>query len=226
MHRDLPGVKYTRGITNPTVEGVNACYELPFEKDEEYFKVLENFVSFVKAVEKIFRSSNQYKRYVSHIKKDVGLKRCQIHGNIEETEEKGEKLSLEMHHGPILTLFDIVSIVLDDQLKRGNRVTTFGIADLVAEAHFDDYIQVVMLCKTCHELVHTREILLHYNQAYGNLPEFLKKYKNGLTPELYNKIRNYIEMCKENDCFTNEILEVEKTIGRWSHKFDEITFDE
>lgn len=224
MNKDLPGIKYTKGITNPTVDSKNASYALEFEKDRDYFMILENFVSFVKAVERIFRSSVQYKKYVHYIKFVVGMKRCQIHANIEESDETGEKLALEMHHGPIFTLFDIVSIIVDDQLKRGNRITTFGIADLVAQEHFDNNVQVVMLCKTCHELVHTGDVTLHYNQAFGDLEKFLKKYKAGLSPELFAKLKRYIEMCKENDCFTNDILKLDKTISRWNDRFDEIYY--
>lgn len=222
MNKDIPGIKYTKAITNPTMDSNNAGYALEFEKDEEYFKVLENFVSFVKNVEKIFRSSVQYKKYVAHVKKDIGMNRCHLHANIQETEETGEKLALEMHHGPIFTLFDIVSIIVDDQLKRGRRITTFGIADLVAQEHFNENIQVVMLCKTCHELVHAREATVHYFQTWGNLEKFLKKYKAGLTPELFAKVKRYIEMCQEEDCFTNEVLSLNKTISRWNDRFDEI----
>ena len=224
MNKDLPGIKYTKGITNPTVLSNNASYALEFEKDKEYFLILENFVNFVKNVEKEFRGSIQYKKYVAYIKKTVGMRRCQIHANIEEKEDSGEKLALEMHHGPIFTLFDIVSIIVDDQLKRGNRITTFSIANLVAEEHFNNNVQVVMLCKTCHELVHAGEVTIHYNQAWGDLNKFLKKYKAGLTPELFYKLKRYIEMCKENDVFTNDVLRLDKTISRWDDRFDEIYY--
>ena len=224
MNKDLPGIKYTKGITNPTIDSSNAGYALEFEKDKDYFVILENFVNFVKNVEKEFRGSIQYKKYVAYIKGTVGLKRCQIHANMEEKEDGTNKLALEMHHGPIFTLFDIVSIIVDDQLKRGNRITTFSIANLVAEEHFNNNVQVVMVCKTCHELVHAGEVTLHYNQAWGDLSKFLKKYKAGLTPELFAKLKRYIEMCKENDVFTNDILRLDKTISRWNDRFDEIYY--
>lgn len=222
MNQNLPSIKYTKGITNPTITSKRSFYDLEFEKGKEYFNDLENFVSFVKAVERIFRSSDQYKKYAHYIKFQVGMKRCQLHNNIEETEQSDEKLSLEMHHGPIFTLFDLVSIIVDDQLKRGERLTTFKVADIISEEHFNNNIQVVILCKTCHELVHDDQIKLHYNQAFGNIINFLKKYKLGITKELFMKMKDYIEDCRDTEYFSNEVLELDKTIARWDERFDYI----
>lgn len=222
MNQNLPAIKYTKGITNPTLSSKRAYYDLEFEKGKEYFKDLENFVNFVKAVERIFRSSDQYKKYVHYIKFQVGMKRCQLHNNIEEAEHCSEKLKLEMHHGPVFTLFDIVSIIVDDQLKRGERLTTFKVADLVAEEHFNNNVQVVVLCKTCHEMVHNDQAMLHYKQAFGNLENFLKKYKLGITRELFIKMKDYIDECRGTEYFTNEVLDLDKTIARWDDRFDYI----
>lgn len=221
MNKNIPDIKYTKGITNPTVDSKNSNYELPMLKDAEYFSVLENFVSFIKNVEKLFRQSDEYKRYIAYLKNTVGLTRCQVHGNIEE----GENESLiEMHHGPCLTLFDIVSIIVDDQLKRDKKISTFMICDLVSEEHFNNNVQVVMLSKTDHELVHTRDIFIHYNQAFGDLEKFLKKYKAGISVEILYKIKKYINFCKENDYFTNEILSLNKTISRWDERLEQIYY--
>ncbi len=221
MNKNLPGIAYTKGVTNPTIDSNESVYELAMLKEPDYFAVLENFVSFVKNVEHLFRISDQYKQYVAYIKNTIGMTRCQIHGNIEEAE--GENL-LEMHHGPCLTLFDIASIIVDDQLKRGVKISTFQIADLLAEEHFCNNVQVVMLSKTDHELVHAREIFLHYNQAFGNLEKFLKKYKLGLSPEILFKIKKYINLCKENSYFTNEILSLNKTVSKWDERIDKIYY--
>lgn len=221
MNKNLPEITYTKGITNPTVDSRNSAYELEFYKDAEYFSVLDNFISFVKNVEKLFRQSNEYKKYIAYLKGTVGLTRCQIHGNIEEDEKEN---LLEMHHGPCLTLFDIVCIIVDDQLKREKKISTFQICDLVSQEHFNNNVQVVMLSKTDHELVHTRDIFLHYNQAFGDLEKFLKKYKAGLSVEVLFKIRKYINLCKEKDYFTNEILSLDKTISRWDEKLEKIYY--
>lgn len=220
MNNNLPDVKYTKGVTNPTVDSVNAIYSLEFYKESEYFFILENFVSFIKKVEQMFRTSDEYKRYIGYLKNTVGLSTCQIHGNIDN--ESGA--TIEMHHGPCLNLFDVTAIIVDDQLKRQQKISTFSICNLLSEEHYNNNIQIVMLSKTDHELVHSRDVFVHYRQAFGDLNTFLKKYKAGVGPDAISKIQKYIDLCKENECFSNEILTVSNTINKWNDKIDSVYY--
>lgn len=221
MNNNLPSINFSKPNTSPTVYSPDAYYELEFYKDAEYFSVPDNFVNFIKGVEKLVRSSNEYKRYISYIKETVGIKTCQIHGNIDDSDGK---VTIEMHHGPILTLFDIASIIVDDQLKKGKKINSFVIADIVIDEHFLNNIQIVMLSKTDHELVHTRDIFLHFNQAFGSIEKFLKKYKNGLSVELLYKIKKYLSLCEKYDYFDNEILSLNKSVGKWEEGLDLIYY--
>ena len=38
-----------------------------------------------------------------------------------------------MHHGPILTLFDVTSIILNYMLIKGMKITTFSVANKVSK---------------------------------------------------------------------------------------------
>lgn len=211
---NLPNINYKKVNKNPTIDSETAEFELPFYKDAEYFANLDNFVSFIKSVEKLVRTSEYYKRYIAYIRNDIGLNCCQVLSNIQPDEE--DNTELEMHHGPILTLFDYAAIITDYLLYTGKKITTFMVADLVLEEHFNNNIQVVMLSKTVHEQVGENVIFINLKQAFGDLNAFLKKYKNGLHEEQIEKINRYIELSQRYDSFDKNVLELKGFVKNWA----------
>lgn len=208
---NLPNIEYKKINKNPTIDSETSEFELPFYKDVEYFANIDNFVSFVKAVERMVRSSSFYSRYISFLKEDIGLVNCQVLSNISH-----DDADIEMHHGPILTLFDYVSIVTDHFLATGKKVNTFTVADTVIEEHYNHNVQVVMLSKTVHEQVHENNIFINLNQAFGDLNKFLRKYRQGVHPDQVEKINKYIEMSKKYDSFDKDVLKLSGFVKNWS----------
>lgn len=206
-----PNIEFKKPNKNPTLDAKTSLFEIPFFKDVEYFSNLENFVSFVKAVEKMVRASNYYRRYISELKEEIGLTYCQVLSNIDD-----ESANIEMHHGPILTLFDYVAIITDYMLYHNIPVTTFSVANKVIEEHFEHNVQVVMLSKTVHELVHEDDIFINFKQAFGNLNRFLEKYKDGINKEQINKINIYINLCHKYNSFDKETLKLNDNLKEWS----------
>ena len=176
MANKIPGIDVNKPNQNPTIDSENSYYELPFYKDSDYMFNIENEVAFIKAVEKLVRSSKYYSRYIAHIKKDLGLNFCQVKGNIIEDEDMGIKDLIEMHHGPVLTLFDVTSIILNYMLVHGMKITTFSVANKVIEEHFIHRVQTVMFCTTVHQQVHDNKVFLNYKQGFGDLYSFLEEY--------------------------------------------------
>lgn len=211
MFGSLPNINYSKSKKNPIVESDSSEFELPFYKDLEYFVSIDNFVNFVKAVERMVRTSTDYTKYIAYLKGDLGLTACQVLSNVED-----EDAEIEMHHGPILNLFDYVSIITDHLLYEGKSVTTFSITDILLEEHYNNIVQVVMLSKTIHEQVHERNIFINYKQGFGDLDKFLKKYSNGLQPEQIRKINNYIERSKKEDSFDNGVLKLSGFVKNWN----------
>lgn len=214
--KSLPGVDFKKTNKNPTLDSDTSLYSLPFYKNSDYFANLDNFVAFVKAVEKLVRTSKYYKRYIRYIKEDVGLKFCQVLSNIKQEDEES-CVEIEMHHGPILTLFDYIAIVVDWSIYNNKKITTFSVADTIIDEHFQNHIQVVMLSKTVHEEVHENNIFLSTKHAFGDLNAFIEKYKNGgMSDELIDKINRYIELCEKYDSFDKGVLELREQIKSWS----------
>ena len=215
MGNPIPNIEFKKPSKNPTIDSETSLYMIPFYKDAEYFANLDNFISFVKAVESMVRSSKFYKRYIKYIKEDVGLNFCQVLSNIKQTDES-KLVEIEMHHGPILTLFDYVSIVVDHMLANNKKINSFIVADIVLQEHFANNVQVVMLSKTVHEEVHEGNIFLNMKHAFGDLNSFLFRYKDGLSEDQINKINNYIRLCEQYDSFDKQTLKLAENIKKWS----------
>lgn len=211
----LPNIDYKKPSKNPTIDSDSSLYSLPYYKDAEYFSNLDNFVSFVKSVEKMVRTSKYYSRYIKYLKDDVGLNFCQVLSNI-KSEDEDAYTKIEMHHGPILTLFDYVSIMVDYYLYHDKKINSFIIADKIIDEHFQNRIQVVMLSETVHEEVHENNIFLNAKHAFGDLNAFLDKYNKGLTDEQITKINKYLDLCEKYDSFDKHTLDLRDKIKKWN----------
>lgn len=212
---NLPNIEFKKPSKNPTLDSDTSLYTIPFYKDAEYFANLDNFVNFVKSVERMVRSSKFYSRYVRFIKEDVGLNFCQVLSNIKQ-EDENSSIEIEMHHGPILTLFDYITIVIDYMLYHDKKISSFRVADIILEEHFKNRIQVVMLSKTVHQEVHENNIFLNTKHAFGDLNAFLEKYKDGISDEQIDKINRYIDLCEKYDSFDKGTLDLKKNITSWN----------
>ena len=217
MNKNLPNIDYKKTNKNPTIDSDTSEYELPFYKDVEYFANIDNFVSFIKAVERMTRTSKFYKRYISYIKNDIGLRCCQVLSNIEEEEDDTSRL-IEMHHGPILTLFDCASIITDYLIFHEKKINTFIVTDILLQEHFNNNIQVVMLSETVHEQLHLGNVFINLNQAFGDINTFLTRYYDRLQLEQIQKINNYIKTSKKFDSFDNNVLNLSGVVKKWSRE--------
>lgn len=216
MGNPLPNIDYQKKKSNPTVNSESSEYLIPFYKGEDYFVVLQNFTDFVKSVESLVRRHPDYKRYIAYLREDIGLNRCQVLSNIDTEDSDINETQLEMHHGPVLTLFDIVSIVTDWAIMNKLNITTFSIAERVLQDHFDNIVQVVMLTTTIHQQVHEGNIFINTGQAFGDLSVFLEKYMDGLSLRHIDKINKYLIKSLEMESYHNGCLSIEQQVRNWN----------
>lgn len=156
---------------------------------------------FIKRVEKIIRSSQEYKDYIQFLKEHLDLNKCIFFQNV--TSEKGNgkrgRVSIELHHEPF-TLYDYVAVVLSRFEEDGLPINDLLIADEVLELHYSNQVGLVPLSKTMHQVIHNSEkLLVPLNMVYGNYSEFLDKYEPyiiGELEELYNKLERKLDMTK------------------------------
>lgn len=184
-------------------------YHLPFYK-KDFFEAAE-YVKFIKSVEKLIRRSKEYKHYISYLKEEIGLRYDALQPNITD-----DLTDIEMHHGPILTLFDYCDIVTNYHIKQGSGVNTFMIAQEVLELHFENIVQVVMLSETNHQLVHAGKIFVHPNQAWGDVNKFIERYLDGMTPEQIETFNEYVQLAQSTKATDGDFLRVSKKFKNYS----------
>lgn len=208
----------------PKVDSDSSLFYLLFDKNEEFFSVYENEITFYKEVEKLVRKHPFYSKYISYLINVVGIKTCQVLSNIEMDENaKKQKVTIEMHHGPILTLFDTVMIICNWLRANGHELTTFKVANIVIEEHRLNNIRTVLVSKSVHQQIHEGNIQLNYQQGFGDTQAFLEKYKDGVDKEMRQKINKYITWSLENDSMDNDVLKLAETMKQWGNNdFDEI----
>lgn len=209
MPRNLPDIIYEKNNITPIIDAQTSYYKIPFYKDAEYFSSYENYVAFIKGVEKAVRQNDRYKKYINYLKKKVKLNKCQVLKNITD-----EDADIEMHHGPIFTLFDVCAIVLEYFILKKWKITTLRVADAVLDEHRKNRIQVVMVSCTVHEEIHNGDIFINYKQAFGNLQEFLKKYKDAISDEYREQLNRYIDRSLLYDSNDFGVLELNKNLLR------------
>lgn len=211
MPKNLPDIEYAENSEDrtviPFVDSKRALYTIPFYKDEGYFSNLDSYQKFVKAVEKLVRSSDRYSKYKAYLRTEARMDHCQVLKDI-----NSEDAEIEMHHGPIFTLFDYCSIILEYFLMMDWKVTTFRIADEVLKEHENNNIQVVMLSATIHEQVHNRNIFISPDQAFGDLHKFTKKYAAAIGPDLRDKFNRYFDRAMVSDSTDYGTLDLNKKL--------------
>ena len=156
MPKFLPEIIYDKTKTTPIIDSRSSFYNIPFYKEEDYFSSIDSYSNFIKGCERLVRQNDRYSKYISYLKKEVKLDRCQVLKNIND-----EDASIEMHHGPVFTLYDYCAIIVEYFLAKKWKITTMRIADQVLNEHQKNRIQVVMLSTTIHEEVHARNIFIN-----------------------------------------------------------------
>lgn len=202
--------------SKPKIDSDRSLFYIPYYKDEEYFSSYENEIAFYKGVESLVRKHAFYSKYIRYLIEVVGINTCQVLSNI-PIEDKS-KVTIEMHHGPILTLFDIAMIVTTHLRKQGfDKITTPYVADLILEEHRLNHVRVVLVSKSVHQKIHEDEIILNYRQGFGDTGEFLEKYHDGLSNEMKVKINQYIDWSMKNDSYDHDVFKLSEKMKRWGN---------
>lgn len=147
---------------------------------------------FIKRVEKLVRTSNEYRDYIRFLKEECDLSRCAFLSNVDTKDNKHFKI--EFHHEPF-TLYDICSIVLSKFINSGERINSLLIADEVMELHYQNLVGLIPLNVTFHTLYHESDkLVIPLNCVYGNYVELLNKYEDLIDDELYDQLLEKLKM--------------------------------
>lgn len=208
---DFLNISFKNKKINPTLKVKDGYFEQPYYQTKESLTNIDNLISFIKKTEILIRTDPDYKTYVGYIKNYVGLTNCSVLSNIND-----EMAPIEMHHGPILNLFDICLIITEWCLNKIGLVNTFMVAEIVLQEHFNNNIQVVMLAETPHQVTHGYNLYINPKQAWGNLNNFIEKYKDGFSEQQLYIVNKYLELAEKEDTDFSEILKLRENIEDWS----------
>jgi hypothetical protein len=151
-----------------------------------------DLIKFIKDVEAVIRGSKEYYAYIKYLKEEVGLRNCALFQEINDG-----IAPIEMHHGPIFTLFDLVEIKIAYFYKNNLPINSYRLAHYILKDHWDNIVQVAMLCKAAHEAVHNPTMnrnckyFLSGELAWGDINEYINRYHEAFSINHYNKLKEY-----------------------------------
>lgn len=167
---------------------------------------------FVDRVEKIVRTSLEYRDYIQFLKEHVGLDSCIFFQNVTNgpTNKKG-RISIEIHHEP-LTLYDIVNAVVTKFQDEGMPLNDLLIADEVMELHYANKVGLVPLSKTAHQVIHnSTKLMVPLNMVYGEYSKFLEEYEPYIDESVFQKLEKKMDMTKSLTVESFEAIKKEFT---------------
>lgn len=149
------------------------------------------------------RNSLEYKEYIQFLKDELDMNYCSFFNNI-----NWDYAEIDMHH-VMLTLYDIIYIVSIKKLNEESNITIYDIMEEVMKLHYECKVLLIPISKTIHELVHSGDIFIPVNYAFGNFNDFYNEYKDYFTIEQKELIKEYISLSNDiiKDYKTPEILE-------------------
>lgn len=149
---------------------------------------------FVKRCEKIIRSSQEYKDYISFLRENIDMDRCAFFNNV--TNESNRRIKIEIHHEPF-TLYDIVFTVVNKFIAEGIPLNDLMIAEEVMDLHYNNMVGLIPLSLTIHQVVHkSNKIVIPINLCYGDFRKFLDEYEEYIPEGLYDKLESKIAATK------------------------------
>jgi hypothetical protein len=203
------------------VENHERFINLPLNKKDKYFQNPNDIIRFIKDVERLIRTRKEYSCYIRYLKEKIGLRTCALYSEITD-----EQAAIEMHHGPIFTLFDLIEIQITYLSQNNMPINSCILSHNVLKDHYDNIIQVVMLCKAAHVAVHNdsditrnkRRFFIPLDRTWGDINEFIRKYHKAFSINHYDKLKRYINdynAYTENAASENSELFINK-VTKWA----------
>ena len=171
---------------------------------EKFYKLKildgKEFTKIAKAIEKLIRTSEEYKTFIFNIFEDLNIHGCSILGNVGEDDDLA---TIEIDHYPF-TLYDIVAAVMNKHIETENKFNTFMIADEVMKLHYDMKVGIVPLSITMHQLRHSGKIFVNLKQVIGNYLQFARDYESYIDPDTIATLAKLMELSRDNAPISND----------------------
>jgi len=157
---------------------------------------------FIKNVERIVRTSLEYREFVHYIRCILGYSKCLF-----TNETYDETNDVEIHHHP-LTLFDIAEAITSTYIHNKQRFNSFNIASEIIKLHFSLSIGFIPLISTLHKKFHSGNLDIPIDIVIGDWKYIVNNYV--LSDATRQKIKEYCSISKET--VRSRLLKEEKDV--------------
>ena len=223
VQKQIPDINLYNGEFNPTLLSPNSPFYISFAATEETTQDPDVYRNFLYSAITAFRTSIFYKKYKGYLI-NLGINCCQMHPNIKVLDPENDEAmaTIELHHH-VMTIMDMALIISNAVFRTYGSLTTFDLEELLRMAHKDNMVNVIFLCRSCHELYHNnpnQAFKIPATAGFGNMFGFLEKYKEGITKDfaykLYYQLKTDLYNADERDEKIKELLKIRDNVIRWS----------
>lgn len=203
---NLPFNSVTNNFPNNIYNDMIDLSSIP-EYDTQDYDLLDekDFKHYITDIEKIIRSSIEYRLFVNYLREYMNMNKCSFFQNV--SNEESTKIRIHLHHSP-LTLYDIVRTVYEKRMFYGESLEVEMVAKEVMYVHYFLMVGIIPLSETVHELVHDQLIFIPMDRVLGNYEEFLDTYKEWIPEDVNEKLAMYRhETLTCNDSYNMAILQ-------------------
>ena len=160
--------------------------DLPrFDKEQYDLTDEKSFSYYISDLEKIVRTSFEYRILMRNLKNVKGMDVCSVLDNV--TSRDNKKVKIEIHHSPF-TLYDICYTVVRKRQRCNEDMNIQLVANEVIYLHWIGLVGLIPLSKTVHDLVHKAYYFIPTDRVRGNYKGFLEAYRDYMTPDLIETI--------------------------------------
>ena len=177
--------------------------EIEFNKPNYIMYDDKTRYKFINMVEKLVRSSLEYKELIAYLHSGLDMNYCMFFNNV--SKEKGRRIRIEIHHIPF-SLFDIVNIVLKKYETEELEIDPFVIAEEVMQLHYKGHVGLVPLSETVHQLYHKGRVFIPLQYVDKGFLLFYKEYKDYLK-DYEDMLKHLIELSKRYESSQNSTLQ-------------------
>jgi len=156
--------------------------------DMKYYEYNEKDVQ---RVERIIRSSIEYRDMIWFMKSNLDINHCSFY----EGYSMKNGLTIELHHSPF-TLFNITEAVMARFMKEQKYWETFRVVEQVNKLHYEFKVGLTPLNPTAHKLVHSQVLPVHPKIILGFWKEFYGEYQAYLSEDAINNYKAALDMEK------------------------------
>lgn len=194
----MMNVECLNTVSNTYTDGEISILDLPslqyFENEQYDFTDDKDFKHYISDLERIVRTSFEYRQLINYLKNCEGMNVCSFLENA--TSKDNTKVKIEIHHSP-LTLYDICLIVFKKRKSLNEDLNINAVAEEVLWLHYIGWVGLIPLSATVHEMVHNQYVFIPTNVIRGNYQMFINSYYNYIDPEILDCIDNAEQATKD-----------------------------